>query len=82
MAYSGNNFEKPNKSTMEEIIQTMLTRYQNWENSSGRQKSGYLYERSFTEMWQTLGKEVFQRSMGELPKDKNSKKNFKPFGVR
>jgi len=67
---------------MEEIIQTMLSRYQNWENNPERQRSGYQYEKSFTEMWQTLGREVFQRSIGEVPKDKNSKKNSRPFGVK
>jgi hypothetical protein len=67
---------------MEEIIQTMLSRYQNWENNPERQRSGYQYEKSFTEMWQTLGREVFQRSIGEVPKDKNSKKNFRRFGVK
>jgi hypothetical protein len=67
---------------MEEIIQTMLSRYQDWENSTERQRSGYLYEKTFTEMWQTLGREVFQRSMGELPKDKNGKKNSRRFGVK
>ena len=67
---------------MEEIIQTMLSRYQNWENNPERQRSGYQYEKSFTEMWQTLGREVFQRSIGDVPKDKNSKKNFRRFGVK
>ena len=70
------------KSIMETIIQTMLSRYQDWENSPEREKSGYLYEKTFTEMWQTLGKEIFQKSIGELPKDKNAKKNFRHFGAK
>jgi hypothetical protein len=67
---------------MEKIMQMMLTTYQSWETSPERQKSGYMYEKSFTEMWMTLGQEVFQQSMGELPKDKNRKKNFKPIGIK
>jgi hypothetical protein len=73
---------KPNNQQMEDIIQTMLSRYRTWENNSERQKSGYLYEKTFTEMWQSLGSEVFQQSIGKVSKDKNSKKNSKPFGVK
>jgi hypothetical protein len=67
---------------MEEIIAIILSEYQNWENSPERQKSGYQFEKSFTEMWQCTGQKVFQKSIGEIPKDKNAKKNSKQFGAR
>jgi hypothetical protein len=67
---------------MENIIQTIQLNYQEWENNKERQKSGYLYEKTFVEMWQSLGNEVFQKSVGKMPTDKNLKKNFKPHWVK
>lgn len=67
---------------MEQILKKMAAKYEEWEHSPNRQKSGYEYEKTFTEMWQSLGSEIFQESLGALPKDKNGKKNFKPFGAK
>lgn len=47
---------------------------QEWENNPLRMKSGFTYEQTFVEMMQTFEKEIFQESIGELPKDKNAKK--------
>ena len=52
--------------------------YSHWENSTERNESGYDYERTYVEMMQKVQREVFQSSMGSVPKSKNSKKNFKP----
>lgn len=46
-----------------------------WEKAQKNQTSAYEYEKSFDQMWQKLGQEIFQQSLGEVPKDK-SKKNF------
>lgn len=42
---------KPKHKTMENIIQTMQLKYQEWENNKERQKSAYQYEKTFAEMW-------------------------------
>ena len=52
--------------------------YTQWENSPERMASGYDYERTFVEMMQKVQQEVFQSSVGEVPKSKNNKKNFRP----
>jgi hypothetical protein len=65
--------------TSSTFLQEKITeRIKQWENSSQRMESGYAYEKTFVEMWQSLGREVMQNSMGELPKSRNSKKKFKP----
>ena len=56
----------------------ILQRIEQWEKSPERMQSGYAYEKTFVEMWQSLGHEVMQESMGELPQSRNCKKNFKP----
>jgi hypothetical protein len=45
-----------------------------WKESQKGQTSGYEYEQSFVELWQRLGKEVFQENVGELPKRAHEKK--------
>lgn len=37
------------------------------------QDSAYDYEKAFDEKWNEIGHEVFQQSMGALPKDRNKK---------
>ena len=46
-----------------------------WHQSQLAQQDGYEYERSFVELWQRLGQEVLQESMGHLPKSRNQKKD-------
>ncbi|QMU66325.1 MAG: hypothetical protein GKR88_19905 [Flavobacteriaceae bacterium] len=41
-------------------------------------KSGYDYESTYADMMQKVEQEILQLSVGEVPKDKNVKKNFKP----
>jgi hypothetical protein len=55
---------------------SLLSKIQEWEASQKGQTSAYDYEKTFDQMWQELGKEVLQESLGEIPSDKN-KKNFK-----
>lgn len=49
-----------------------------WEQNPKRMESGYEYEKTFVDMWQTLGLDIFQESIGSLPKSRNSKKNSRP----
>ena len=51
--------------------------YRDWAIEESHHINGYTYERSFLEMWTDLGKDLFQDSVGKVPKDKNLKKNFK-----
>lgn len=60
------------------LQEKILQRIKQWENSPERMESGYAYEKTFVEMWQSLGHEVMQQSMGELPQSRNTKKNFIP----
>lgn len=49
--------------------------YHQWENNPARNASGYDYERTFVEMMQKVQQEIFQQSVGDIPKNKNRKKN-------
>ena len=62
---------------MEQLKLKFAEQYEQWEKSQQGQNSGFDYEKSFVEMWQELGQEMFQQSMGGLKKSRNTKKNFK-----
>ena len=68
------------KKIMEDILKKMEQYYHQWEQNPQRENSGYEYEKTFTEMWQKLGKEIFQQSIGKIPRDRNRKKNSKHTG--
>ena len=65
---------KPTKSI---LLASITEKIEQWENSKERMESGYTYEKSFVEMWQSLGQEVMQQSLGKVPKSRNGKKNSK-----
>lgn len=65
---------------MENLLQMMQQHYQKWEQNPQRLVSGYDYEKTFTEMWQSLGAKVLQQTMGSLPRDKNAKKTSNAMG--
>ena len=46
-----------------------------WQREQEDQHDGYEYEKSFVELWQRLGRQVLQESMGKLPKSRNQKKD-------
>lgn len=50
----------------------LLKRLEEWESKP--KSDGYEYEQSFIEVMQGLNSELFQLSVGELPKDRNAKK--------
>lgn len=62
------------QTTSTSLQERIAERIKQWENSSGRMESGYAYEKTFVEMWQSLGHEVMQASVGALPKSRNGKK--------
>jgi hypothetical protein len=66
----------------DEIIQKMKDTYQDWADDPANHQDGYQFEQSFARMWQELGKQVFQDSVGEVPTDKNRKKKSTPDSVR
>ena len=49
--------------------------YAEWESDPLRMESGYHYELTYATMIKKVGKEIFQLSLGKVPKGKNSKKN-------
>ena len=65
---------KPAKAN---LLASITKKIEQWENSTERMESGYAYEKTFVEMWQSLGQEVMQQSIGKTPKSRNGKKNSK-----
>jgi hypothetical protein len=53
--------------------------YTEWMNNPKRLESGYNYEKTYSEMMKKVEMEVFQNSVGEIPINKNRKKNSKRF---
>lgn len=64
--------------TKDQILALVDTYYMEWESNPLRMESGYHYELTYATMMQKLEKEIFQLSVGKIPKSKNTKKNFKP----
>lgn len=68
--------EKKNQSILEEFEQAV----EQWKVNQQGQTSGYEYERSFVEMWQKLGTQVLQNSVGKLSASRNQKKTSNKSG--
>lgn len=51
--------------------------YEEWINNPLRMKSGYDYEKTYSQMMQRIEQEVLQSSVGDVPKNPNTKKNSK-----
>jgi hypothetical protein len=64
------------------LLTSIAQKIDEWKKNPERMQSGYSYEKTFVDMWQSLGNEVFQESIGKLPKSRNGKKNFKPVGEK
>ena len=60
-----------------ELYDQLQAELEAWHPSQTDQQDGYEYERSFVELWQRLGQDVLQESMGELPKSRNQKKRLR-----
>ena len=74
---SKNQFLYLMKKNIEDQKSRFAELYQQWKKNQQGQNNGYEYEKSFVEMWRQLGQEMFQQSMGELKKSRNTKKNSK-----
>lgn len=51
--------------------------YEEWINNPSRMKSGYDYEKSYSQMMQRVEQELLQSSVGDVPNSPNAKKNSK-----
>ena len=51
----------------------LLEKLEEWESKP--KSDGYEYEKSFIEVMKGLNKELYQLSVGDLPKDRNKKKS-------
>jgi len=50
-------------------------KYLAWKTKTAEMTTGYEYESSFASMMQEFEREIFALSTGEVPRDKNRKKN-------
>lgn len=66
----------------EDLTQKIAQQLKQWQKAQQNQTSGYGYEKSFTELWQKLGQEVFQSSLGEEKYAKNIKKKSRRSGEK
>ncbi len=66
----------------EDLTQRITQQLAQWQVSQENQTNGYAYEKSFTDLWQKLGQEIFQSSLGEATYNKNSKKKSKLNGEK
>ena len=60
------NYDKISKNVMGKLKQ--------WYESQQGQTSGYEYEKTFVEMMRGISHEIFQESLGPVPKSRNQKK--------
>jgi hypothetical protein len=65
-----------------DLSQQIAQQLAQWHLSQEKQTNGYEYEKSFTDLWQKLGQEVFQASLGEAAYNKNRKKKSKRNGEK
>ena len=49
-----------------------------WEADPRRMESGHDYEATYAAMMEKVEREILQLSVGEVPRDKNAKKNSRP----
>lgn len=60
----------------QKATEILLKKILEWESKP--KTDGYEYEKSFIEVMQGLNEELLQLSVGEVSKDRNKKKRFKP----
>jgi hypothetical protein len=58
-----------------QLYDQLIAEIEAWHSQQQDQQDGYEYERSFVELWNKLGQQVLQQSMGELPKSRHKKKD-------
>ncbi|MFB2121711.1 hypothetical protein [Parapedobacter sp. 2B3] len=60
---------------LEEVTAIVKEKYAAWKAKTADMTTGYEYESSYASMMQELEREIFALSTGDVPKDKNRKKN-------
>lgn len=60
----------------QKAFEILSKRIDEWESKP--KSDGYEYEKSFIEVMQGLNEELLQLSVGDLPKDRNVKKKYRP----
>jgi hypothetical protein len=59
------------------LSELIMEKIHEWKESQKGQTDGYEYERSFDGMMRSIGKEILQESVGQLPKNRKEKKPLK-----
>ena len=62
---------------LEQATKIFQENYSKWIDNTEKNSSGYEYERSFVEIMQTIEKELFKDSLGEVSNNRNLKKKSK-----
>ena len=63
--------------TKEEFLQACEARYEELR-SLGKLDNFYDYEKEFVSIWQGMGREVFEKNLGAVSRDKRKKKPHEP----
>ena len=63
---------------MESASEIFKRHYDAWEKDPKRMRSGYDYEKTYSEMMQKVEQEVLSFSVGKVSNKSSNKKNFKP----
>lgn len=63
---------------LDKILAIVTKHYGQWEKNPTRMENGYEYESTFASMAQKMLKEIFESSLGEIPKSRNKKKGLLP----
>lgn len=72
------NLQKAIIMNKEQATELLLKRLLEWESKP--KGDGYEYEKSFIEVMQGLNADLFQLSVGDVPKDRNEKKSSNAIG--
>lgn len=59
--------------TKEEFLQVCEARYDELR-ALGKLDNFYDFEKEFVSIWQSMGRDVFEKNIGEVPRDKRKKK--------
>ena len=59
--------------TKEEFLQACEARYEELR-ALGKLDNFYDFEKEFVAIWQGMGRDVFEKNLGDVPRDKRKKK--------
>jgi hypothetical protein len=61
--------------TKEEFLQACECRYEELR-ALGKLDNFYDYEKEFVSIWQGMGRDIFEKNLGVVPRDKRKKKPY------